>query len=205
MNQYPLIVGFAGLARSGKDTASEALSDWRRLKFADGVYEGYLKLDPIIRIGNDGEMSYLTRLSDAVREYGWEYLKENSQDVRRGLQRYGTEAGREIHGENCWVNALLRKMMKEFNSGVTQFRITDVRFPNEYEAIKKHGGIVLGIVRPGVTRVNNHISESFFDQIHDRLILNDGSIAELHHKVTVAVEEHYHCSTKQLRTAAKTA
>lgn len=201
MNQYPLIVGFAGLARSGKDTASEALSDWRRLKFADGVYEGYLKLDPLIEVG----LCSFMRLSDAVEKWGWEYLKENSRDVRRGLQRYGTEAGREIHGENCWVNALLRKMMKEFNSGVTRFRITDVRFPNEYEPIKKHGGIVLGIVRPGVTRINNHISESFFDQIHDRLILNDGSIAELHHKVTVAVQEHYHCSMKQLRTAATTA
>lgn len=76
--------------------------------------------------------------------------------------------------------------------------ITDMRFPNEYDAVKKRGGITLRINRPtiystpiGDSEFNNqelkyfnHISETALDNHQfDYVINNDGTIEDLIKKV----------------------
>lgn len=57
---------------------------------------------------------------------------------RFAFQRMGTEVARTIHADT-WVNYTLEKM----RDGITF--IPDVRFPNEAAAIRKAGGIIIGV------------------------------------------------------------
>lgn len=117
--------------------------------------------------------------------------------VRELLQKLGTEAMRDGLHENVWVNALFAdykakwvptgdaieedevSLEKEYPNWI----ITDMRFPNELEAVIKKGGITIRVVRPG-TVVGEHPSETALDKAtFDYEIINDGTIEELVEKV----------------------
>jgi hypothetical protein len=78
--------------------------------------------------------------------------------VRDFLQKLGTEGLRNGLHENAWVNAL----MCDYRRG-DQWVITDTRFPNEAEAIKKKDGIIIRLEVPGLTPINAHESEKALD------------------------------------------
>ncbi len=89
--------------------------------------------------------------------------------VREFLQKLGTEGLRNnLHG-NVWVNALFADYKAPESSrydikGLPNWIITDVRFPNEAQAIKDKGGIVVRIDRPdNPTSPSNHSSEVALD------------------------------------------
>ena len=109
--------------------------------------------------------------------------------VRELLQKLGTEAIRDGLHPNAWVNALMceykRPKMSEYNP--SNWIITDVRFPNELEAIEDVKGLTLKVIRPvekSKTPVRLHPSETSLDKAEfDYTIINDGSIADLIEKV----------------------
>lgn len=173
------IIGLTGCARSGKDTAAEGLRQvgWVRIGFADAVRQMALAIDPLVTMAGG------LRLRALVDEVGWEEAKQNP-DVRRLLQNIGTEAGREVIGENVWVDIVARKIRAAELSGIPGVVITDCRFPNEIEFIKNSGGHVVRIVRPGVGPVNGHASETAADGIDaDWTLDNDGTPEELQTKL----------------------
>ena len=64
--------------------------------------------------------------------------------------------------------------------------ITDMRFPNELEAVKNRGGISIRVIRDklGFLTENEHESETALDNANfDYIIFNNGSIEELIEKV----------------------
>jgi len=100
---------------------------------------------------------------------------ERRMSVREFLQRLGTEAMRETLHEDTWVNALMADYNKKCN-----WVITDTRFHNEAYAIKKKGGIIIRIDRPGVRPTNDHVSETSLDNWNfDYKILNASDIVSL--------------------------
>ena len=60
-----------------------------------------------------------------------------------------------------------------------------VRFMNELNVIRTHGGLIVKIERPGFDGANNHASETSLDEYHgwDRIIVNDGTLVEFKQKV----------------------
>ncbi len=152
--------------------------------------------------------------------YNWDDLYDHETYVasefvamtpRLMLQLLGTECGRQIIHPNIWVNALFAdyevnksEWLSEINS---KWIITDVRFPNEAQAIKDKGGIVIRVERPeycdGCTLENievqdckdcavyqddyskQHPSETALDDYDgfDYVIENNGSIEDLVEKV----------------------
>lgn len=177
-----MIIGLSGYARSGKDTAAEALvaAGWKRVAFADTLREFLLKLNPFVRGNIEDNCVAFDRLSWVIDQYGWDGYKESryGNDIRALLQRLGTECGRELISDTIWIDAALGK--SEFNNVC----ITDCRFPNEAQAIKDRGGMVIRIERPGVGPANDHPSEhALADWTFDHVIHNDGSIEELHAKL----------------------
>ena len=68
--------------------------------------------------------------------------------------------------------------------------ITDVRFPNEADAVRKAGGVVIKVRRPFLENVlDEHPSEASVDLIaEDFLILNDGSLEDLEEKTLRIVD-----------------
>ena len=111
--------------------------------------------------------------------------KRNPEDLikptpRLLLQLIGTDLFREQLHPNTWVNASFANYLN--NAWI----FTDVRFPNELEAIKKHNGITIRINRGLVERTGKmiqepeHISETALDNAKfDYVIENDGTIEKL--------------------------
>ena len=121
----------------------------------------------------------------------------NLMTYREFLQKLGTEAMRDGLHTNVWVNALFadykgRKTKIHQLTPVKQdfvvdtypnWIITDMRFPNEMEAVKERKGITIKVVRPGVL-VGTHASEIALDDAEfDYEIENNGTIEDLVEKV----------------------
>ncbi len=101
--------------------------------------------------------------------------------VRDFLQKLGTDALRMGLHDNVWVNALMADYVKDDESNrLPNWIITDVRFPNEAQAIKDKGGIIIRVDRPGVKPINNHLSEIGLDSWDfDYKIFNISDIFDL--------------------------
>lgn len=175
-----MIIGISGYARSGKDTIAGILAadGFARIAFADAIREALYRVNPMVEL-KDGS---LTDLALVVDDRGWEVAK-TLPEVRGYLQRLGTEVGRDMMGEDVWVNVVLRRMVAGEN-----YVITDVRYPNEATAIVRAGGRVWRVERPGFGPANSHVSETSMDGwICDAVIVNDGSLEDLERKVREAL------------------
>lgn len=103
--------------------------------------------------------------------------------VRRILQWWGTEY-RRTQDADYWTKAWSRKI-GQFDLKKVHVLIDDVRFMNELNVIREHGGLIVKIERPGFDGANNHASETSLDEYRgwDRIIVNDGTLAEFKQKV----------------------
>lgn len=80
--------------------------------------------------------------------------------VREYLQRYGTEAHRDIFGSEFWVEDLLRRHRSVSSQHVRI--VSDCRFQNEAEAIVRGGGRIYFVTRPEDDGIGvAHPSEDF--------------------------------------------
>jgi Domain of unknown function (DUF4406) len=149
------VLGLSGYARSGKDTVADHLVNkygYTKMSFADPMKQALITLDPMIDLSGTR-----VALSQAI-SLGWDELKKMSSDIRPLLQRMGTEVGRNIFGQDFWVEQAISKIP----DGSTVV-FADVRFPNEAEAIKKLGGQVWRVERLDIRPANDHISEHALD------------------------------------------
>ncbi len=172
-------VGISGYARSGKDTVAAHLIEtagYSRMSFADPMREALVNLNPNITfVGLEDSVE----LKLAVERFGWEALKSLAPEVRGLMQRMGTEVGREMFNEDFWVNAALDRA-----EDGSKLVFSDVRYPNEANAIKKLGGKVYRVTRKGVGPANSHPSEIGMDDYEvDVLIENNGSLSDLAEKI----------------------
>lgn len=177
------VLGLSGWARSGKDSVAEFLEErcgYIKMSFAQPMKDALVALNPMIDIyGN--RMS----LKTSIRFMSWDELKEASSEIRPLLQRLGTEVGREMFGENFWVD----QAIKAIPDG-SRVVFADVRFPNEAEAVKKLGGQVWRIERDGYGPANEHISEHALNKYDfDQRIYNDRDLETLWEKVGVLCGE----------------
>jgi len=167
------ILGLSGWARNGKDTVADHLISnygYKRISFAAPMKEALYRLNPKITIDSVAS----TPIRIGVDVYGWDDLKTHGPEVRELLQRFGTEVGRELWGEDFWVNAAIDTI--EDGSRVV---VSDVRYPNEADAIKKLGGEVWRVVRPGFGAANDHASEHALNDYNFDYILDNNSGVEL--------------------------
>lgn len=108
----------------------------------------------------------------------WENMPENTDHItgnmtaREFLQHFGTNVIRKIKDE-AWVEATINKILQE-NTNLAI--IPDVRFPNEVDAIHKHGGIVIRLKRNvfhSDHRCESALDENTFDwNLFDHVIDN---------------------------------
>lgn len=178
MKRPAAIIGFTGYAGSGKDTAADALVNlgYIRISFADRVREMLGALDPIIPIPSTARHE---RLSTYVTRHGWDSAKRDIGEVRELLQRLGTEAGRNLLGENVWVDPTLALITPGHN-----YVIPSVRFNNEAERIRQLGGYIYRIDRPGTGPINSHATEhGVAHELLDGIIPNNTTITGLQKRI----------------------
>lgn len=183
------IIGLSGYARSGKDEAAKVLVEefgFKRVAFADKLREVLYALNPIIEVdahsdGEGGIRKVRSYLQDLINEYGWHGYKETrfGPEIRRLLQRLGTEAGRQTLWDSIWIDAALTGHPED-----ARLVVSDMRFPNEKSAIESRGGKTLRISRAGVGPANQHASEVSLDgDKFDCTINNDGTLEEYRAKI----------------------
>ena len=173
--KIPPMIGLSGEQGSGKNTCGEILAlqhGYVQMAFADPVRTGLYALNPLVELDN----GIVARLQMIVDQIGWDSAKRNSKDIRGLMQRFGTEAGRDIHGYNCWV------AIAERNTRVNRnYVFTDVRFPNEADWIRSCGGIIIYVDRDDVPeQAKNHKSEQYdIKEDADIIIFNNATKADL--------------------------
>lgn len=194
MARTPYLVGFTGYATAGKDCAAAGLvaAGWTRQAFADPVRAMALAIDPTIAatIGDRGDLfpyKGRLRLTAIVRDFGWDEAKA-IPEVRRFLQRLGTDAVRAHLGDDAWVRAFERARDRLWPADIVA---PDVRFANEAAYIVRHGGLVIRIDRPGVGPLNGHASEDIGGIPVDAIVVNDGTVEQLQWRVAELVVAHY--------------
>lgn len=163
-NKLGKVVGFCGLAGSGKNEAANAVlnkSDWFQVAFASAMKEC------------------------ARVVFGWNGVKD--QKGRALLQEIGM-AGRK-YNPDVWIQHLSKEiaLLQQEIGFHSNFAITDVRFDNEAEFVKRDlGGIIIRILNPNQAKekFHAHVSECEQWKIHsDYIIVNDGTKEDLHNNV----------------------
>jgi len=181
---HPRLLGLYGYPGSGKDAAAEVLVDdgWHRVAFADPMKEMLIAIDPWIDVYRE-EMVYAYRLSTLIKKHGsLEAVKRGYREVRRLLQKLGTEAGRGVLGPDIWVDAADDRIKDAWAAGMDVV-VTDVRFPNEAKFIKSLGGYLAEVSRPG-HQDNGHVSESHYAEFpRDFLFYNGGTKDEFRRQI----------------------
>ena len=168
------VIGITGFAQVGKDTAAGFLIEqgFTRLAFADILRESVYNLNPIVEMPLPDAPDHWARVQDLVDWKGWDVAKVEYPEIRGLLQRMGTEVGRDLYGENFWVDRVMAQIDPKGD-----YVITDVRFPNEAEAVRAIGGQLWRIERPGVRGINAHVSEAHVTSILvDVIIPNTGDM-----------------------------
>ena len=135
--------------------------EWIRYGYADSFYRD-MNGQPIMNNKQCSKEEY-----EKHYKTNWQTAYKHEYTVRDILQLLGTEVGRSIHND-FWVNALFsgytqtapnETVISKLSDGNNDdFRIgkmpsfpnwivTDMRFPNELEAVKSRGGITIRVNR----------------------------------------------------------
>ncbi len=187
------------------DFKNSKLSDeWIRYGYADGfkhIHEDGVKTTVMIN----------KQCSKEVYEYekgvNWQTAYKSHITYRELMQYIGTDLFRNKFHEDTWINATMNdyrplgiskehwnktKSLYKNDMGYPNWIITDVRFPNEFKAIKDRGGLVIRVNRNSWFKdeqekflkergsITSHQSETALDNYaFDYTINNDSSIEEL--------------------------
>lgn len=149
--QPRLIIGLGGKLRSGKDTVADYLVEHHGfLKLGmsdDSLHQFVMAQNPWVEIQQPFLFYWTRRIfrryRDVVNAQGYVDAKKNP-DLRRLLQLTGTEAGRDVIGEDVWTGVILRKALAAEQPVV----ITGIRYQNEIEMIRELEGWAAWVDRP---------------------------------------------------------
>lgn len=150
------IIGLHGPAGAGKSTTAKQIakySDGETLvlatSFAGPLYESVsallgLTVDQVRAIKVNGEVT--AYLHGEVRQ---EHVLA-TLDGRTLLERYGTEAHRDVFGQTFWLDVWEQRVFKlhdHYEDQVERIIVTvdDARFENELAKIRGIGGFVVGV------------------------------------------------------------
>lgn len=113
---------------------------------------------------------------------------------RNILQKVGTECLRRGYRDDVWIKALERELRDPASPETVDvdWVVSDVRFPNEAEAIHRWGGRLVKIERPDAPSIatGQHASEIALEKWGgwDYRILNTGTLGDLHKEVDIMLE-----------------
>jgi hypothetical protein len=167
------VIGLTGRKGSGKDTAAAVYEAYgaEKLKMADGLKTMLSSL--LIFQGVSEQIAYRMIEGD-LKEVDTPFF--GGRSPRFAMQTLGTEWGRNLMGEHFWVNIFANAVA---TSAAQLVVCSDVRFPNEVDAIHQMNGKVYRVDREGIDKSDAHPSEVLIDGLKvDGVILNTATTAE---------------------------
>lgn len=209
-----IIIGLSGLIGSGKNTVAEMLSEYHNFKpvaFADALKDVCSAIFQWPREMLEGNSQDSRYWRDQVDTWWAQKLGIPHFTPRYALQNVGTNLFREHFHTDIWVLTVERIIESQEHSNIV---VTDCRFFNELDIIKKHGGTTWRVLRgdqPGwastaaianlsgnsltresavaaLTAQGVHPSEyGAFGYSFDKTINNDSSLEDLRKTVVNAI------------------
>ena len=165
----------------------------KQLKIAFGYKMGTGKDEAcnfLIKKFGGTKISFSSPIYD-IQKYAQERSGFKLEKDRKFLQYIGTEWAR-IKNPDVWVNLALNNVKNEGN-----FFISDLRFHNEFERLKKDGWFCVKLLRSKREEGRNgtgsyfHRSESALDNIPedrwDAIIYNDNRIKDFYDQIDILV------------------
>jgi hypothetical protein len=166
-------------------------------------------------LGEEWQIIKIKRLKSEVEGFIDTFYEPYT--IRQLLQRVGTDAIRDVIHPNAWVNALFAEYKLDdgkviepisnenkvkYSAGFAPLKqqyfrepqysnwiITDVRFPNEAEAIKQRDGKLI-VVRRNTNDTDTHPSEVALDSYDkwDFIVPNTGTLEDLLYQAKFIVD-----------------
>lgn len=176
------IIGFCGPAGAGKDTVAQLVADATSGTVVRQGFADALKVSAARALGFEGVPIDCVDFCNDLKTTGTVVVHRGRGSGplrltgRKYLQRYGTEAHRDVFGQDFWLDAVL----PEGRDDCDLLLIPDVRFVNEAERVRERGGEVWSVERPDVAPVEAHSSEAGIPHgLLSRVIINNGSLDDL--------------------------
>lgn len=173
---FPSVIGFAGYARVGKDTCADFAKEWLPEDYSRSSFANRLKRECGLML------SAVTEDSPNL------LLTENKIKYREFLVFWGRH--RRKAQPDYWIENLEDENSNPVSSKTV---ISDVRYPNEAQWIRKRGGVVVLVERPNVGPANEEEKQSIqtivSERYYDYALLNDGSLDDLKEKVAKLIAE----------------
>jgi hypothetical protein len=169
------IIGLVGFIGSGKGTVGDILEQngyWKE-SFAAGVKDTTAQMFNWDRYLLEGDTEYSRIFRETPCPY-WSAKFGRDFTPREALQRIGTEVGRDVFHSDFWVMDLEKRLQDPFyyESG-DKFVITDVRFPNEIEWIKKQGGKIYEVQRGSIPEWYNKLHQCETDDFKNIMMVGE--------------------------------
>lgn len=169
-----MIIGLCGFAQTGKTTVADYLNEnykFRKINFKDGLIKEMRERLPDV-------LNNLAEIYDTDID---RLFKEKPPAMRALMQNYGTNV-RRGDDNNYWVEKWLTSARNTVGNIVTD----DVRFTNEWEAIKNRGGILIRVERADIQSAGTHQSETEHLSFKEDFTIQ--AVAGEHHSVYAQLE-----------------
>lgn len=193
------LIALTGRAGCGKNTCANTIHSPSRFEYS---FATPLKMACLNIFGGTLE-GWFGESSQREKEIpGWGTLT-----YRKALQIVGTDLFRDKFDKDIWVKSIANRI--KFDAGekrnaidqgcTSYFIITDLRFDNEVDMVRKMGGTVVHITRGPAPKTVSHISEAgVIPELSDCVFHNDGSLCDLQERFPLLVKEIPECSINTL-------
>jgi hypothetical protein len=182
-NRPVIIAIYSPAPQSGKTTVSRLIEDdfgrglgALRVSFASCLKE---MLEKVFQYSDIPEADKIDFPNNYPQPYIYGDRKETPLEMfGRQSTRYAMQTlalwGKENFGEDFWLKMGVSEATQYNNEGLDVV-IDDVRYKNEYDALKAEGAVFVKVIRPSVQTPDNHFgSEGNLDnELFDVTLVND--------------------------------
>ena len=170
------VIATAGKKQSGKDT----------------VYHTACEICKDSRVGRVAFGDLVKHEVSEITGFRVDHIEKHKEEFRTLLQVWGSDFRRNICGSEYWIDKMERIIAKSSDSYDFLF-VTDVRFPNEADLIKKLKGTLIRVERRETSypsAIDTHASETALDDYprYDYVLNNDKCRDTLRDRVVFMLE-----------------
>jgi len=172
-----MIIGIVGSMGAGKDTIADYLTtihNFRRESFASSLKDSVSAIFGWDRTLLDGRTKTARDWREQPDNWWATRLSIPQLTPRWVLQNFATDLCRNHFHQDIWIASLEHRLSKSEDNIV----ITDCRFPNEFDSIKRMGGKIIRVSRGPAPAWHSHVSAALSGDSTSKSILNQYGVHE---------------------------